>query len=532
MARRAAFNRVFARAWLALGFAFLYVPIVALVVYSFNDSPVANVWRGFTLRWYAALADDRELLAGLALSLKVAFATACASVVLGTLAAFALVRYRRFFGRTLFAGMVAAPLVMPEVIIGLSLLLMLVSLQRATEAGVRRRLSRARHADDLARPPAARHGLRDGRGSRPPADAQPAARGGRASTSARGPWQVFWLVTLPMIGQALLSAFLLTFTLSLDDVVLSAFLSGPGATTMPLVIFSRARLGLNPSVNAVATIIITLVAIGVVVASFVLARNERRRALDAAAANGRGRERRAVARLARLPLPRGGDGDRRRLRRLLEGAGHRLPGLPARRLRFAIAAVAMAPWLRRRCRRGRRSTRAAIGCCSSSRSSATSCSRSACSSGIRHSSALAAGVIMAALPGGRRAALLAAARRARRAGASMLGIACAIAGIALVALRARRRGRARERLARSAALLLLGAVTCEALYVVIGKKLSASVGPKRISALINLWGLALVDAARALAAARLRAGRSFPSRRGCCSSSTRSPPASSRSGSG
>ncbi len=125
---------MFARAWLALGYAFLYVPIVALVVYSFNDSPVANVWRGFTLRWYAALASDRELLAGLALSLKVAFATACASVVLGTLAAFALVRYRRFFGSTLFSGMVAAPLVMPEVIIGLSLLLMLVSLQRATEA--------------------------------------------------------------------------------------------------------------------------------------------------------------------------------------------------------------------------------------------------------------------------------------------------------------------------------------------------------------------------------------------------------------
>ena len=131
---RAAFNRVFARSWLALGFAFLYVPIVALVVYSFNDSPVANVWRSFTLKWYVALASDRELLAGLALSLKVALATASASLVLGILAAFALTRYRRFFGRTLFAGMVAAPLVMPEVIIGLSLLLMLVSLQRATEA--------------------------------------------------------------------------------------------------------------------------------------------------------------------------------------------------------------------------------------------------------------------------------------------------------------------------------------------------------------------------------------------------------------
>src|SRR3954447_4371901 len=105
--RGTAANRNFARAWLALGYAFLYVPIVALVVYSFNDSPVANVWRGFTFKWYAALASDRELLAGLALSLKVALATACASVVLGTLAAFALTRYPRFFGRSLFAGMVA-----------------------------------------------------------------------------------------------------------------------------------------------------------------------------------------------------------------------------------------------------------------------------------------------------------------------------------------------------------------------------------------------------------------------------------------
>src|SRR4029079_3291373 len=132
--RSSAAHRSFARAWLALGYAFLYVPIVALVVYSVHDSAVVNGWRGFTWRWYRALADDRELLAGLALSLKVALATACASVVLGTLAAFALVRYRRFFGSTLFAGMVAAPLVMPEVIIGLSLLLMLVSLQRITEA--------------------------------------------------------------------------------------------------------------------------------------------------------------------------------------------------------------------------------------------------------------------------------------------------------------------------------------------------------------------------------------------------------------
>ncbi|HZV92571.1 MAG TPA: putrescine ABC transporter permease PotI, partial [Caldimonas sp.] len=132
--KTATFNRAFALGWLGLGYAFLYIPIVALVVYSFNESPIPNEWRGFTVKWYAALASDDELLAGLVLSLKVALSTACAAIVLGTLAAFAMTRYRRFFGSSLFAGMVAAPLVMPEVIIGLSLLLMLVSLQRATEA--------------------------------------------------------------------------------------------------------------------------------------------------------------------------------------------------------------------------------------------------------------------------------------------------------------------------------------------------------------------------------------------------------------
>ena len=260
------------------------MPIVALVVYSFNDSPVANLWRGFTLKWYAALASDQELLAGLALSLKIALSTACAAVVLGTLAAFAMTRYRRFFGSTLFAGMVAAPLVMPEVIIGLSLLLMLVSVQRATAAafgvGFPERglvtiwmghlLLGMAYATVVVR--ARLQTL------------NPQLEEAAMDLGAR-PWQVFWLVTLPMIGQALLSAFLLTFTLSLDDVVLSAFLSGPGATTMPLVIFSRARLGLNPSVNAVATIIIGVVAIGVAVASFLIARNERRRAVDVATAN-------------------------------------------------------------------------------------------------------------------------------------------------------------------------------------------------------------------------------------------------------
>ncbi|MBC7939197.1 MAG: putrescine ABC transporter permease PotI, partial [Chitinophagaceae bacterium] len=120
------FNRWFGRGWLSLGYLFLYLPILALVLFSFNDSTIPNVWRGFTLKWYTALASDDELKAGLWLSLKIAFLTACGSVLLGTLAAFALVKYRRFFGRTLLAGMASAPLVMPEVVVGLSLLLMLV----------------------------------------------------------------------------------------------------------------------------------------------------------------------------------------------------------------------------------------------------------------------------------------------------------------------------------------------------------------------------------------------------------------------
>jgi putrescine transport system permease protein len=267
----------FGRGWLSLGYLFLYLPILSLVLYSFNDSVIPNLWRGFTLKWYAALADDTELIGGFVLSLKVALLTACGSVVLGTLAAFALVKYRRFFGRTLFSGMVSAPLVMPEVVVGLSLLLMLKSVQSTfdfPEQGlltiwIGHLLLGTAYATVVVQ---AR--LRD---------LNPQLEEAAMDLGAR-PQQVFWLVTLPMIAQALVSAWLLTFTLSLDDVVLSAFLSGPGATTMPLVIFSRARLGLNPGVNAVATLIIVAVSIGVLVASYLIARAERRRQQEMAAA--------------------------------------------------------------------------------------------------------------------------------------------------------------------------------------------------------------------------------------------------------
>lgn len=268
----------FGKAWLVAGLLFLYLPMVALVIFSFNKSPLPTHWEGFTLDWYVKLAGDREILNGLWLSLKIAFLSACLSVTFGTLAAFALVKYKRFRGRTFFSGMVNAPLVMPEVIQGLSLLLLLVAVQRAI--GIPERglvtillghmMMGLAYATVViaARLQAINPQLEEA-----------------AMDLGAKPWQVFTLVTLPSISQALISAWLLTFSLSLDDVVISAFLSGPGSTTMPLIIFSRARLGLNPTVNAVATVIIVVVAICVTVASILVARAERRRAAEISAAS-------------------------------------------------------------------------------------------------------------------------------------------------------------------------------------------------------------------------------------------------------
>jgi putrescine transport system permease protein len=267
----------FGKTWLVGGYLFLYLPMITLILYSFNKSPLPTSWGGFTLDWYVKLAGDSEILSGLWLSLKIAFLSACLSVILGTLAAFALVKYKRFTGRTLFSGMVNAPLVMPEVIQGLSLLLMLVAIQKAIgfpERGLMTILlgHLMMGLSYAAVVIAARL-----------QDLNPQLEEAAMDLGAK-PWQVFTLVTLPMISQSLASAWLLTFSLSLDDVVVSAFLSGPGATTMPLVIFSRARLGLNPSVNAVATVIIVVVAVCVTIASVLVARAERRRAAEISAA--------------------------------------------------------------------------------------------------------------------------------------------------------------------------------------------------------------------------------------------------------
>lgn len=263
-------QRWFGRGWLSMGYLFLYLPIVVLVVFSFNSSRQDMVWTGFSLQWYAALMNDTEIISGLGLSLRIALMTACASVVLGTFAAFVLDRYHRFTGRTLFAGMVSAPLVMPEVIIGLSLLLMLVSVQKVFGFPERGLMTIWIGHTLLGMAYAAvvvQSRLQEMNKSLEEA----------AMDLGCKPYQVFFLVTLPNIKQALGSAWLLTFTLSLDDVVLSAFLSGPGSSTMPIVIFSRARLGLDPRVNAVAALTVLVVTIGVIASSLYIARNERLR---------------------------------------------------------------------------------------------------------------------------------------------------------------------------------------------------------------------------------------------------------------
>ncbi len=270
-------NRIRAVLWMGLVFVFLYLPIVTLVVLSFNASPMVTSWDGWSLKWYSALAKDEEMTSGFRLSLSIAGLTACSSVLLGTLAALCLHRFKRFRARTLFVGMVNAPLVMPEVIIGLSLLLMLVSVQRLfgfPERGfatiwLGHTLLGMAYATVVVL-------------SRLQ-EVSPALEEAAQDLGCR-PLQVFFLVTLPLIVQAIGSAWLLTFTLSLDDVVLSAFLSGPGSTTMPITIFSRARLGVSPSVNTVAAITVAVVSVAVVSASVLMARAQRRRDQEMAAA--------------------------------------------------------------------------------------------------------------------------------------------------------------------------------------------------------------------------------------------------------
>lgn len=265
------------RWWLVLGFVFLYLPILTLIVFSFNESKMVSLWSGFSLRWYSAIFHDDQIISAVIVSLKIAFASASTAVVLGTLAAFAIVRYRRFPGRTAFIAHINAPLVVPEVITGLSLLLFFVAVETLL-GGVSLRGMFTIWIGHTSICTAYATVVIQARLSEVDRSVEEAAM----DLGCR-PFQVFYLIILPSITQALGSAWLLTFTISLDDVVSTSFLNAPGSTTLPVLIFSRARLGLDPTVNAVATITVLLVGIVVTFASFALVRQERRQAQAQAA---------------------------------------------------------------------------------------------------------------------------------------------------------------------------------------------------------------------------------------------------------
>ena len=261
----------FRLAALVLGFGFLYLPIAVLVAYSFNFSRLVTVWGGFSPRWYLALIEDDKFGAAALTSLEIAVMAASIALVLGTCAGFTMSRFRRFHGRAVFGFMLLAPLVVPEVILGLSLLLLFVAMQgwlgwpasrgsgtvtiahatfgacfvavlvRAQLAGFDRSLEEA--ALDL--------------GARP--------------------WAVLWRITLPGISPALISGWLLAFTLSLDDLVVASFVSGPSATTLPMAVYSSVRIGVTPEINALATVFLAVVFVLVALAARLMARQERRR---------------------------------------------------------------------------------------------------------------------------------------------------------------------------------------------------------------------------------------------------------------
>ena len=265
------------KAWMAAVYIFLYLPLLFMIVFSFNSTRQDAQFTGFSFRWYDALTRDNRIVDGFWLSLQVATITGVLSAVLATFAAFVLVRYRRFLGRTIFSGMVNAPLVMPEVVIGLSLLLLMVGAQNVFGWPQRGMLtiivghtllgmaygmvviqSRLLEMDRSIEEAAMDLGAR--------------------------PLQVFFLGTVPNIFQAILAAFLLAFTLSFDDVVISEFLSGPGVNTLPQVIFGYARRGINPTIYAAATLLITTVTVVIVSYSVWVARQTRRREREIAAA--------------------------------------------------------------------------------------------------------------------------------------------------------------------------------------------------------------------------------------------------------
>jgi putrescine transport system permease protein len=259
---------------MCFGFAFFYIPILSMIVFSFNNSRLATVWGGFSTKWYVSLLSNDKVIDALILSLKIALISATFATILGTMAGITLARFSKFRGRILFSGLVVAPLVMPEVITGISMLVFFIlmadwvgwpgargfttitlahitfSMVFVTTIVQARMLQADRAIEEAAMD----------LGSRP--------------------WQVMFDITLPVISPAIVSGWLLAFTISLDDVVISSFVTGPGNTTLPLLVWSKVRLGVTPDINALATLMVVAVGIGVVVAGIILNRSEKRRLIE------------------------------------------------------------------------------------------------------------------------------------------------------------------------------------------------------------------------------------------------------------
>ena len=276
----------FSTLMLVLGLLFIYLPMLILVIYSFNESKLVAVWGGWSLKWYLGLLDNTQLMGSVARSLEISCYTAVAAVALGTLAAFVLTRVTRFKGRTLFGGLVTAPLVMPEVITGLSLLLLFVAMAQMIGWPQERGIVTIWIAHTtfcaayVAVVVSAR--LRELDLSIEEAAMDLGAR----------PWKVFFLITIPMIAPSLAAGGMMSFALSLDDLVLASFVSGPGSTTLPMEVFSAVRLGVKPEINAVASLILLAVSIVTFLVWFFSRRAEEMRkkaiqqAIEEAAADG------------------------------------------------------------------------------------------------------------------------------------------------------------------------------------------------------------------------------------------------------
>ena len=276
----------FLKLMLMLSLAFLYIPLVVLVIYSFNESKLVTVWGGFSTKWYSALLENDTILEAAWLSLRIAAASSLAAVVLGTLAGYAMARIKRFRGSTLFAGMISAPMVMPDVITGLSMLLLIIQvqmfLQGSGELLQRLYFDRGFFTIFLGHTTLCMAYITVVIRSRL-VELDQSLEEAAMDLGAR-PLKIFFVITLPLIAPAIASGFLLGITLSLDDLVITSFLSGPGSSTLPQVIFSKIKLGLDPQMNVLATILIGIIGTLVIVINYWMMRQATKRDREAAEA--------------------------------------------------------------------------------------------------------------------------------------------------------------------------------------------------------------------------------------------------------